>query len=103
MRIGGATLYPHICADGTTAACGKGRELADAGFEETFADWLGNVNWGLLAAQKDTLARLVDSGSLTSEEEHHVEGLLNLLSSLQDWAVDKECLGEVEVFGAETV
>lgn len=68
--------------------------------EKNFAEWLQGVNWGLLREQKNTLIGLADNrGRVSKGEADHIDGVLNFLSAIQDWAVDKEGLPEREVFG----
>lgn len=59
---------------------------------------LYNINWPLLREQKLTLVKLAEDQRLTKEEQEHIEGLLSLLDSFQDYAVDSGRATDKEVF-----
>ena len=57
-----------------------------------------NVDWPLLALQKQALGRAIGLAPTTIEKEY-LEGLMNMLDSLQDHAASS--LGDIAVFGEE--
>jgi hypothetical protein len=55
------------------------------------------IDWALLRRQKATLVKLIRS--LGKTDANHLQGILSLVDSLQDFAVDKVGLSEKTVFG----
>jgi hypothetical protein len=53
---------------------------------------IDRIDWDLLSSQKQWLAQ-------QAEHSDEAEGLLNVIDTLQDWAVDVAGLSEEEVFG----
>lgn len=60
------------------------------------------INWPLLRDQKQTLLMLRDSARTTVEESTHIDGIINLLDTLQDEAVESCEASEILVFGERT-
>lgn len=64
------------------------------------------VDWRLLKGQKDILIHMIEDWSqsddpIQKENAKEVEGILNLLDSLQDYAVDTLGKSEKEVFNID--
>jgi len=57
------------------------------------------IDWPLLQQQKQLLVELRAGQTVTAEQEESIEGILNLLDSIQDQAVDSGDVPEAVVFG----
>ena len=57
------------------------------------------IDWALLRKQKITLLRFVAFADGGSEARADLEGIVNLIDSIQDDAVDNGIATELEVFG----
>jgi hypothetical protein len=55
------------------------------------------IDWDLLRDQKQTLVNLINE-SVDQKEQDHLTGLYNLLTSIQDYAVDYMSVEENKVF-----
>ena len=63
-------------------------------------EFMLKMDWKLLRAQKRTLVALTAEGrGLTPKEADHLEGLLNGLDAIQDYAVDVMGIADATVFG----
>ena len=68
---------------------------------------INNINFPLLKKQKETLIKAIGSLEVSSEPEHqenadHLTGILYILDSLQDLAVEQGA-EYIEVFGEEAL
>jgi hypothetical protein len=60
-----------------------------------------NLDWKLLREQKSLLLVLAQGGKTTVEETELLQGVVNLMDCLQDYALDNGEATELEVFGTE--
>ena len=60
-----------------------------------------NIDWKLLRKQKLHLLEILNNeeSNMTAEQHQSIEGIVALLDSLQDEAVDKYGVPEKKVFG----
>ena len=60
-----------------------------------------NIDYPLLRQQKLTLLKVIDRSSAFryKQEEEDLTGILHLIDSIQEDAVDEEGIPETEVFG----
>jgi hypothetical protein len=65
---------------------------------ETVQKLIHNMNWDLLKAQKIVLTKLQSKRSLLPSEHETIEGILNLIDSIQDTAVDVYGYEDAKVF-----
>ena len=56
------------------------------------------IDWKLLHKQKKNLLKLINDKKTSIKEKEHLEGILNLLDSIQDYAVDTLGIEEKTVF-----
>jgi hypothetical protein len=56
------------------------------------------INWKLLRRQKQDLLNVINKKATTIKQKESLEGILNLLDSIQDLAVDVLKVDEWEVF-----
>jgi hypothetical protein len=59
--------------------------------------WVGKMDWRLLRDQKRRLANLAERTPVQRDADA-IEGILNLIDAVQDWAADE--LGVAHVFRA---
>ena len=62
-------------------------------------EWIQKIDWELLKEQKQTLLEISVMGCFTEKDYEHFEGLLSLIDTLQDYAVDELEIDEQTVFG----
>jgi hypothetical protein len=61
-----------------------------------------NIDWELLREQKHQLIALAFSDTATIKETEALEGVINLLDTIQDEAVSSGLADEETVFGKKT-
>lgn len=61
-------------------------------------NFINKIDWALLREQKETLNNLYNSDKLSFIENLHIKGIIKLIDSIQDYAVDEICINEKEVF-----
>jgi predicted ATPase len=61
-------------------------------------DLIKNIDYRMLTSQKQTLLKLQENPVLSQREKDVIEGIINLIDTLQDKAVDSKILTEAEVF-----
>jgi len=57
-----------------------------------------NMDWPKLAEQKKMLIQTINNDAVGPEHKESLEGILALIDSLQDYAVDEMGLSETTVF-----
>lgn len=62
-------------------------------------DFIQKIDWKLLRNQKHDLLKVINKESVNPKEKMSLEGILNLLDSIQDYGVDICGLSEGKVFG----
>ena len=97
-------MMQHIRVRDISGALGDLPAHACADFKPRDAqhpEFMHKMDWKLLRKQKATLARLAasDDRNLNEQEIDHLEGLLNGLDAIQDYAVDVMGLSDEAVFG----
>jgi hypothetical protein len=60
-----------------------------------------NIDWFLLARQKETLQNLYDMFKNDERITDDLDGILNTIDAIQDYAVDELGVEESEVFNLE--
>lgn len=58
-----------------------------------------NLDWELLRRQKAFLIELAECGEYPPEQEEMFDGIINLIDSIQDYAIINGNATEEEVFG----
>lgn len=66
---------------------------------ELAPDFVQKIDWGLLRKQKLDLLKVINNDSVSPKEKESLEGILLLIDSVQDYAVDTCELPERKVFG----
>lgn len=61
-------------------------------------EFIRNINWELLKKQKETLLKLREDKILNESDRDDLEGVVNLIDGVQDWAVDDQGVAEELVF-----
>lgn len=61
-------------------------------------NFINKIDWALLREQKETLNNLYNLDKLSFIENLHIKGIIKLIDSIQDYAVDEICINEKEVF-----
>ena len=69
--------------------------------ESTPAMYKMRINFALLRKQKQTLLDIIDDPKLTLDQQKDLEGILNLLDHIQDFAVDNLSMSDRDVFGSD--
>jgi hypothetical protein len=58
------------------------------------------IDWKLLRKQKRLLLQVINNDNVNFKEKEALEGILNLIDAIQDYAVDDaQIVTEIEVFG----
>jgi hypothetical protein len=65
---------------------------------KTAEELINGIDWKLLKKQKIQLLKVINKDAVTPKEKESLEGILNLLDSVQDFAVDVLGVNEKEVF-----
>jgi hypothetical protein len=65
---------------------------------KTAEELINGIDWKLLKKQKIHLLKVINKDAVTPKEKESLEGMLNLLDSLQDYAVDVMGIDEKTVF-----
>ena len=60
-----------------------------------------NIDWFLLARQKETLQNLYDMFENDERISEDLDGIINTIDAIQDYAVDELGVEESEVFDLE--
>lgn len=84
-------------------SAGEGTEEAneiDKAYEsiEAVLTMIGQINWSLLSEQKESLAKIIGGESPAIKHYDHLEGILHLIDSIQDSAVDELGIDGDKVF-----
>jgi hypothetical protein len=65
---------------------------------KTADELIGGIDWKLLKKQKFQLLKVINNDAVTPKQKESLEGILNLLDTVQDFAVDVLGINEKEVF-----
>ena len=66
-------------------------------------DFFNRIDYHMLRDQKEFLFRVISSPRFTISEKENAQGLIHLIDSLQDAAVELARLSESQVFDLEDV
>ena len=90
-----ASYVGWIChADGGLYECSK----PSKSIGQDVSVILTNINFKLLRSQKKQLLKVMNNQTLVKKEVQALEGILNLIDAVQDYAVDNKLLSEHDVF-----
>jgi hypothetical protein len=67
--------------------------------EPEVPEFIEKINWELLRKQKLLLLETINNDAIDPEHKEGLEGILNTLDALQDYAVDDLGKDEIDVFG----
>jgi len=67
-----------------------------------FPEFLEKIDWSLLREQKQTIIDIIDNGELNPRFFGHLNGMIELIDAIQDFATDVMGFTEKEVFDLDT-
>jgi len=68
---------------------------------EKIPEFIQKIDWKLLREQKQTLLRIQETLQTTPKRYDHIEGIIEFLDALQDYAADDMRLGDKLVFNLD--
>jgi hypothetical protein len=66
---------------------------------ELAPDFIQKIDWTLLRKQKKDLLKVINKDTVSPKEKESLEGIMFLIDSIQDYAVDTCELPERKVYG----
>lgn len=97
-------LAAELAAKDGCAACAVFRSIRVRDLDATHPEFMLKMDWKLLREQKVALMNVQTLDALQFEEEPQeaIEGIINLIDAVQDYAVDVMGLNDEQVFGVRT-
>jgi len=96
-------LAAELAAKDDCAACAVFRSIRVRDLDATHPEFMLRMDWPLLRQQKMALMNVQTLDALLDEEpQEAIEGIVNLIDAVQDYAVDVMGLNNEQVFGVRT-
>ena len=97
-------LAAELAAKDGCAACAVFRSIRVRDLDATHPEFMLRMDWKLLREQKAALMNVQTLDALQFEEapQEAIEGVINLIDAVQDYAVDVMGLNDEQVFGVRT-